>query len=227
MQQADSRGSDVLAPDGRVAGVAIVASAVLALCAIALHPTVRVARGPADVLAQLVALSTIDEIVHGILIVLIGALLFGFTVFSQRRGLHRGFVLFGLIGFALASVAMIGAALLDGFVTPVFGARYAGATPQRIDTALNVLVAVSVAIQVLTKFAIAVTAIAVASWSFGLVRLRGASRTAGVVGLVSAVVAGLILVTTQHLNPHSLGILVGVQAIWYGTIGTLLIRGDL
>ena len=227
MQQADSRGSAALVPDGRVAGFAIVASAVLALGAIARHPTVGAARGQSDVLAQLSALATADEIVHGTLIVLIGALLFGFTVFSQRCGLHHGFVLFGLIGFALASTGMIGAALLDGFLTPSLAARYGGASAQSIDVTLHVLAAVGVAIQVLTKFAIAVTAVAVASWSVGLVRSSGASRTAGLVGLASALVAVVILVTMHRLNPHSLGVIVAVQSIWYGTIGILMMRRDL
>ena len=227
MQQVDSRSSAALVPDGRVAGFVIVGSAVLALGAIARHPTVGATRGSADVLAQLAALSTADEVVHGTLIVLIGALLFGFTVFSQRCGLHRGFVLFSLIGFAIASVNMIGAALIDGFLIPALVSRSAGASPQSIDVALQVIAAAAAAIQILTKFAIAVTAVAVTSWSVALVRSSGASRTAGFVGLASAVASVVVLVTTHRLNPHSLGVIVGVQAIWYGTIGVLLMRRDL
>jgi hypothetical protein len=227
MQQVDSGSAAALVPDGRVAGFVIVASAVLALGAIARHPTVGAARGSADVLAQVAALSTADEIVHGTLIVLVGALLFGFTVFSQRCGLHRGVVLLGLIGFAIASVNMIGAALLDGFLIPALASRSAGASPQSIDVALQVITAAATAIQILTKFAIAVTAVAVASWSVGLVRSSGVSRTAGFVGLASAVVSVVILISTRHLNPHSLGVIVAVQSIWYGTIGILLIRRDL
>ena len=227
MQQVDSRNSAALVPDGRVAGFVIVASAVLALGAIARHPTVGAARGSADVLAQLAALSTADEIVHGVLIVLIGALLFGFTVFSQRCGLHRGVVLFGLIGFALASAGMIGEALLDGFLIPALAARYASASPQDSDIALHVIAAAGAAIQILTKFAIAVTAVAVTSWSVALVRSSGASRLAGVVGFVSAAVAIVVLVSTHRLNPHTLGVIVGVQSLWYGTIGILLMRRDL
>ena len=218
MQQSDS---------GRVAGFAIVGSAVLALAAIAHHPTVGSARSAADLIAQLVALSTVDEVVHGTLIVLIAALLFGFTVFAQRCGLHRGVVVFGLIAFALASVAMTGAALLDGFVIPAFAARYSGASPASIDTALHVLTAIGAAVQVLTKFAIAATAVAIVSWSAGLVRASGPPRVAGVVGFVSAAAAVAVLVMTRGLNPHSLGIIVGLQSIWYGTIGILLIRRDL
>jgi len=227
MQQVDSGSAAALVPDGRVAGFVIVASAVLALGAIARHPTVGAARGSADVLAQVAALSTADEVVHGALIVLIGGLLFGFTVFSQRCGLHRGFVVFGMIGFAVASAGMIGAALIDGFLIPALASRYAGASPQSIDTALHVIAAAAAAIQILSKFAIAVTAVAVASWSVGLVRSTGTLRTAGFVGLASAVVSVVILISTRHLNPHSLGIIVGLQSIWYATIGILLMRGDL
>ena len=227
MPQPDSSSRVPAAPPGRVAGVAIVASAVLALAAVARHPTVSAAHGPADVLAQIVALSVADEVVHGVLIVLVGVLFYGFTVFSLRRGLDHGTVLGGLIAYALASVGMIGAALIDGFVIPALGARYASASPQNAAMAMHLLAAAAATIQVLSKFAIAATAVALALWSVGLVRATGGLRAAGLIGLASAVLPVIVLVMTRQLNPHSLGVILSIQTIWYVAVGVLLIRRDV
>jgi len=227
MHELDSRGSDRLVPRGRLAGVAIAASALLALAAIAHHPTLGAVRARADVLPQLVALSTVDEVVHGTIIVLIGVLLFGFTVFSQRRGLQHGTVLAGLIAFALGSVTMVGAALIDGFLIPALAARYVNGSSQSVEIALHILTTAGAAIQVLAVFAIAVTAVAVVSWSTGLVASRGVLRVAGLIGLASAVLSVAVTLTAGSLNPHSLGAIVALQSIWYVTIGILLTRGDL
>jgi hypothetical protein len=214
-------------PAGRAAGVAIAASGVLALVAIAHHPTIRSAHGPADVLAQVRALSAADEAVHGVLIVLVGLLFYGFAVFSQRRGLAEGTVLGGLIAYALASAGMIGAALLDGFLIPALGARYAVPSPRDAAAAVTILAAIGAAVQVLSKFAVAATALAIALWSVGLVRAGGALRAAGFIGIASAVLPLVVLIASRHLDPHSLGVIVALQALWYVTIGALLVRGDL
>jgi hypothetical protein len=78
-------------PNGTAAGIAIAVSAIATIFAIAHHPTVTT-RAPAEAIAQMVRLATMDRIVHGVVIALLGALLFGFSVFSLRRGLHRQFV---------------------------------------------------------------------------------------------------------------------------------------
>ncbi len=214
-------------PRGKVAGIAIALSAALTIAAVARHPSIAPAHGPAAVFAQLIALSVVDEVVHGVLIVMVGALLFGLTVFSMRRGLHREHVLAGLIAYALASCATIGAALIDGFLVPALAARYAAATPASAGIALDILAACAATIQVLTKFGIGATALAVTLWSAGLVRSAGALRTTGIVGFASEALSIAVLVFVGHLNPHSLGAIVIVQSIWYCAIGALLIRGDL
>jgi hypothetical protein len=225
--QPDSPNGSTIVPDGRIAGVAILASAAVGLVAIAHHPTVGTARGAADVFGQIAALSAIDEVVHGVLIVLSGALLFGFAVFAQRRGLHRGSVLLGLIGYAVASGGIIGAALIDGFLVPALGSRYAGAPAQSMGTGLHLLGMAGTAIQILTKFAFVATAVAVLSWSAGLLRARGAVRATGFAGIVAAVVSVVTMVWAGQLNPHNLVVIVGVQSVWNVAIGVLLIRGDL
>ena len=66
--------------------------------------------------------------------------------------------------------------------------------------------------------------IGVAFWSADLFMTPGVLRATGAIGLVSGVVAVGLLAFAGHLNPHSLGAIVIVQAIWYVAVAVLLVR---
>ena len=212
------------APSGMAAGIAIAACALLTIFAIAHHPTVS-ARAPAEALTLIVQLATQDRIVHGAMIAIMGVLMYGFAIFSLRRGLHRETSVAGLIAFAAGVVAVIGAALIDGFLTPSIAERYAGAPPDAIKAAMQFLLVGGLTIQILTKFGIVAMSAGVAFWSADLVATPGLLRATGVIGFVSSIVTVGFLVFAGHLNPHSLSTIVIVQAVWYLAVAVLLVRG--
>lgn len=211
------------APGGTAAGIAIASCAMVTIFAIAHHPTVS-ARAPAEALTQMVQVATPDRIVHGTLIAIMGTLLYGFTIFSLRRGLHRETSVAGLIAFTAGIAAVIGAALIDGFLTPAIAERYAGAPPDAIKMAIPFLVAGALMIQILTKLGFVAMSIGVAFWSADLVATPGVLRATGVIGFASGIVAVGVLVFAGHLNPQSLSAIVIVQAIWYLAVAVLLVR---
>lgn len=88
-----------------IAGGAIIVSAVLAVAAVAHHPTVTHAASRADVLRQIVRLSGLDEAVHAVVIVAACGLLFGLTIFAVRRGPRNDAVLAGVVAYALGTVS--------------------------------------------------------------------------------------------------------------------------
>src|ERR1700737_4033499 len=133
------------------AGIAIASCALVTIFAIAHHPTVT-ARAPAEALTQVVQVATTDRVVHGTLIAIMGVLLYGLTIFSLRRGLHRQTTVAALIAYSAGIAAVIGAALIDGFLTPAIAERYAGAPPDAIKAAIPLLVLGASAIQILSKF---------------------------------------------------------------------------
>jgi hypothetical protein len=211
------------APDGRAAGIAIAFCALVTIFAIAHHPTVS-ARAPAEALTEMVKLAGADRLVHGTLIAIMGVLLYGFAIFSIRRGLHRQTSMAALIAFAAGIAAVVGAALIDGFLTPAIAERYAGAATDAIKTVVPVLVAGALMIQILTKFGFVAMSIAAAFWSADLVATPGVVRATGIIGFLSGVVAIGVLVFAGHLNPHSLSAIALVQAIWYLAVAVLLFR---
>ena len=131
MQHEQTASSNDGAPDGAAAGIAIAICAMVTIFAIAHHPTVGT-RAPAEALTQMVQLATVDRIVHGTLIAIMGVLLFSFAVFSLRRGLHRATSIAAFIAYAAGITAVIGAALIDGFLTPAIAERYAGAASDAV-----------------------------------------------------------------------------------------------
>lgn len=215
------------APSGVSAGIVIAVCAGLAIVAIAHHPTVT-PRTPAETLAAVVALGPADRIVHGSLIFIMSALMYGLSVFALRQGLHQATALSGVLAYAAGVGALIGAALIDGFVVPDVASLYAGASLENVKVAQQLLALCALCIQVLSKFGLVAESIAIAAWSIGLVRMAGAPRAAGIIGVVAGVLPAVFLLGGGvHLTPQSLLALVTVQAIWYLAIGALLIRRTL
>jgi hypothetical protein len=212
------------APSGLAAGIAIACCAVVTIFAVAHHPTVS-ARAPAEAMAAMVRVATPDRIVHGVLIAIMAVLLFGFSVFSLRRGLHRATSIAGLIAYAAGVIALTGAGLIDGFLVPAIAERYARASPEAIKTTIPLLLVGALTIQILSKFGIVAMSTAVAFWSADLVATPGVLRATGVIGFVSGIVAVVFLVFAGNLNPHSLGAIVTAQAVWYLAVAVLLVRG--
>jgi hypothetical protein len=220
--QEQSLATSVSGPPGARAGIIIAVCAVLTLVAISFHPVVQ-ARAPADVLAGVVALSAADRVVHGTLIALMGALLFSFWVFALRRGIQHETVLAGLIAYAVGVLALLGAALVDGFIIPDVAARYAGAPPDAVKSAVPMLVLCGAVIQDLSKLGMVALSLGIALWGSDL--LRRGMQAPGVLGIAAGLADVALVALGGHLNPHSLLLIVGAQAAWYAVVAALLIRG--
>jgi hypothetical protein len=205
----------------------MILSAVVAVAAVAHHPSVHHAASNADLLAQTIRLTAVDEAVHAVVIVAVCGLLFGLTAFADRRGLRDGAVLAGLVAYAIGTVFAIGAALIDGFLIPAIAARYATAPPARIDTALQLLTVCAMTIQIATKTWLLATSFAVVMWSSVLIRHGSLPRAIGAFGILATAALLGVLAFTANINAHTLGLVVVLQTIWYVAIGALMIRGEL
>jgi hypothetical protein len=222
--QANSSPAGIDAPNGKIAGFIIAACAALSIFAVALHPQAT-ARSHGDLMTQLVALGAMDRAVHGLLVLFAFALLWGLAVFSIRRGFARPTVLAGFIAYAIGILAWLGAALIDGFITPAVAEHYIAAAPAAQDAATNLLALCAITIQILTKFGLIAISIGILKWSAGLLPTPGLPRTVGIIGIVAGLLPpAAVLLANVHLSPHSLAVIVIVQATWYIGIAALLIR---
>jgi hypothetical protein len=186
------------------------------------------ARTPLQVVTGIVALAPMDHFMHGSVIAIMGALLFGLCIYSLRRGLQNQTAVGGFIAYALGVGALIGAALIDGFLMPAIASHYVASSVDEIRSVVRLLIFGAIAIQILTKFGLIAMSAGVLTWSIGLLRGPAVLFGTGLIGILSSIAVVLVFVTGgPRITPHVLVVIVVVQAVWYLAVGSLLVREQL
>jgi hypothetical protein len=191
------------------------------LIAISHHPVAPRRRG-LEALAAIVALGPTDRIVHGLLVLIVFAMIFSFTVYTLGR-VRLPLCITAWVAFFAGNMSVIGAALFDGFFVPGFAESYLRNAPADAAPGLAILNAAAVAIQVLTRFGFLAISFAVLLWSIDLVFDRGQARLLGVLGIIATVAVVAILFLGGTINVHSLMVILGLQALWYLAIAYRMI----
>lgn len=213
--------------DARAYGwVLVLASSAATLFAFA-HPQLS-SRQLATVMHELVDKQMVTAWVHGLLIAAYLTLIAGFYGLTRTLGLRRPENVMGLVFYGAGTIAMISAAVINGFALAVFAGRHLNVAPQdvvAISAAFNI--AGSIAVVWAGIGAVALSA-AILAWSSSLVRAGGTPRLAGLFGLLIAAATMVLLITgTLVLDVHGFLLLVVSQAAWTIWVGVLMIRGAL
>jgi hypothetical protein len=197
----------------RFAGFLLAACMLVMLIAISHHPVAPRRRG-LEAFEAIVQVGPADRLVHGLLVLILFAMMFSFTVYTLGRSrLHLRALAW--VAFFAGNMCVIGAALTDGFFVPAFAERYLRTVP--IDTAPGL------AIQVLTKFGFLALNAATLFWSIDLLLERGQARVIGLLGVIASVAGTAVLLFGGTINVHSLLLIVGLQALWYLAIAWQMI----
>jgi hypothetical protein len=182
---------------------------------------------PAEILQGIAGLAGLKELVHGVAIASLCAYAFGYATLARRLGLARPLVLAALMAFVFGCVALIGATLLDGFVTPHLAIDAIAGTPTRQAFAYEAVHALGIVLTDLARLGWVLQAAAGLAWSLVLVRTAGVDRIAGNVGLAAnAAVVALVAVSGSRMSMTALlGILVA-QMAWNLAAAAWLWRRD-
>ena len=212
------------APRTRAAGIAIAAATIVSTVFVALDRSGG-GSNPLEILQGIARLQGLKELVHGVAIASVCAYGFGYAVLARRLGLQRPLVLAGLVAYLLGCAAMIGATILDGFVTPHVAVDAITAAPERVAFAYNLVHYLGVVLNDLAKLGWILQAAAALAWSIGLIRERGFGRTVGAIGVLSSALVVLVVVgsATNMSMTALLGVLLA-QLIWNIAAAVLLIR---
>jgi hypothetical protein len=194
----------------RIAGGAMIGAAALSLLAMAHHPT-----SAHD--------GAIGGLVHGVMIAVTGATFYGFAHFALRRGVGRPAILAGLIAYAIALFAHIGAATINGFVVPALAARGPALAGH------DVFLLAWEGNQALARLGVFATATAFAAWSLDFVRRPGIEPKAiGALGLLAGLVpAALLGAGAIRMDVAGAGLAYAAFGVWTAIVGLHLIRGRL
>jgi hypothetical protein len=213
------------AVSARRAGAVLVAATLVSIVAMAHHPSVG-SHDPGAAIAEIGTKATLNRIVHGALIALMGLELFAFAVFADRLGARRDAVRLGFVAYAIGVGAMIGAALISGFVVTHLAAHYAeaGADPSAFANLARLAMTGNRALAELGVIAISA---AIFAWSIALLHER-ARRWLAFVGLAASVLPAVALVAgVIRLDVTGMTLVVVAEAIWNVAAGVVLLRGRL
>lgn len=208
--------------DTRIPGIALIASSVVALTAMAHHPTA----GGVDFntfAKNVERVAAVNQAVHGTMIILVAVLTWTLIAFAMRRGLNRSLVILGLVAWAIGAGGMIIAGVFNGFVV-IDIARRALASPETSDILGVALRALSSGVRVIAVIGAIGISAAVFLWSADLAPTRGPGRWASVLGLVAGGGPVIALATGMvGLDLAGMTLVLAVWAVWFLAVGTLMI----
>lgn len=203
-----------------LAGVMLIIASVAALLSVLHHPHAE-GHGT-DWLANLQRIDSLSRAVHGAMIATIILIWLSLTQYCVSRA--RALVRSAWLCFGLGALAMIGAALLNGFVLSALASKAGTSAAEQAEFVR--LVPLSWAMnQTLSAFGLLMSSVGMALWA--LDQWRAGVELAGSLGLLAA---GSILLAwlTGALRMDVTGMiaLVLASSVWYGATGLIMIRGN-
>jgi hypothetical protein len=213
--------------DDRKSGTALIAGSLGSIFTMAIHPT-----GGASLTPALAAhLALVSGLAHSIAIVSVLVLFLGACGLTRRlasfeRAPNPDRLAFAaIVTFGLASVAILIAATVSGFIVPSIlrhMARDGAATLPQYRLLVDAVFQFNQAFARI--FSVAASA-AIALWSVSALRNGGLGRGIAIYGcVVAALLAGGVMVGHLRLDVHGMAVVVLGQAIWFVVTGARLCR---
>ena len=216
-----------IADEDKAYGWLLVASSILATGFAFMHPHLTSSE-LAAVMRELAAGARFNGWIHGVLIALYLGIATGFVGLTRRLGFERPAATAGLVFYVAGTLAMTGAAVINGFALGIFAGRYAAVPPDHIagiGSAINMAGSIAA---VWAGIGAAATSAAILAWSSLLVGRRGGLRVIGGGGILLGLATIVMFVTgTLILNLHGFLLLVVSQAVWTIVVGLALARQQI
>jgi hypothetical protein len=202
-------------------GGALIAGSLALLATGALHPT------GGELLASREAAEHVglkNTIVHAIALAGVWSALFGVVGFSRRLSFARADVTAALIAFAMASFAVMVAAIIDGIAIPKLARWYFELDGSVRDGIRGQMYYSGLLASSLSRFYVSAVAVAVLLWSWAVWRTR-LDRVLPWVGVAVAVPAVIGQLSGYlQMNVHDVLILAVGQGVWMIWTGVVLMR---
>jgi len=208
----------------RTAGIVLIATSLLSILLMAHHPTAA-SHDSAAIAAEIVQKAPLSRFVHGALIAMVGAQIFALIALCHRLGFEQSTVRAGFVSYALGAAAMIGAALISGFVVSSLSESYAPLAAGELDAYRHLLRLSMAGNQALAKFGVVAMSVAIVLWSIAAFRGGRANLWLAAIGVVTGVAPALaLLVGMLALDVHGMLLVVVCQTVWNVAAGIYLIR---
>lgn len=208
-----------------LAGAVLIGATVLSIVAMAHHPTAH-GSAPDQMIGALVRIGGPSRIVHAAMIATVLATWLALGEYSAWRG-RDGAVRIAERLYVFGVAAMIGAALVNGFVVDALAGRALQAGPDATREASAVLPLAWAVNQALAGFGVFMLSGGVAAWSLELWRTASplARVTAGYGLVMTTSLCLAFALGAFRLDVQGMASVVVAQGLWYALVGLLLWRG--
>ena len=209
--------------DTRAAGIVLALAAVVSIVFVALDPEVS-AKTSRTILEALVANAPTHRLVHAVELACVAGLGFGFLSLASRLGWRRPAVIGACLTYVVGCIAMVVAAVTDGFITGDVASYYLQ-PGHSVDTGREMIHLCYVVVQDFATASWFFQSVGVLTMASALLQRPGLPRVVGVLGLATGALAPIAIVATYPAMDTTVvvGILLA-QLVWNAAAATLLLN---
>lgn len=202
-------------------GGALIAGTLGSVLTMAMHPT------GSQLLADVQHLAPVALAVHVLALVTLPFSVFGTLGLTRRLSTDGELPIAAMVAYAMASVAVMIAAVASGLLAPGLFTKIAMSTGSEQQLAMAIVNYNGSINQAFAKVYVFASSAAILLWSVAIISHGRLSRGAGWLGIIVAMLA-LLAMSIGHLrlDVHGFGAVVLTQGIWMITVGVLLIRAQ-
>ncbi|MEO6210686.1 MAG: hypothetical protein ABIQ10_11230 [Gemmatimonadaceae bacterium] len=200
-------------------GGALIAGTLGGFVTMAMHPT------GSQLLADVQHMAPVVLAVHALALVSLPFSFFGAFGLTRLLAVDGELPVAAMVAYAMASVAVMIAAVASGLLAPGLFARIVTSTGSEQQLAMAIVNYNGSINQAFAKVYVFASSAAILLWSVAIISHGRLSRGAGWLGIIVAMLA-LLAIAIGHLrlDVHGFGAVVLTQGIWMITVGVLLIR---
>jgi hypothetical protein len=210
--------------DTRAAGALMIAATIVSIAFILLDRGAS-GTGARAVLESLAAIAPWRRLVHIVEGACVLAFAFGTASLALRLDVRRPAVLFGGLAALGGAMAMLGAAVSDGFITSDIAVRYLMPNHEA-QAGLELVRFAGIAVQDLATMSWVLQSVGVMALSAALVADGGFHRRIGVIGFVTALPVIAIVTLAPFIDPPMIVAILGAQMGWNLASAWLLLRRE-
>ena len=177
--------------------------------------------------SELARMAVIDALAHSLAILGTWLALVGLAGLSRMLGLQRVTVMAALLAFALASVGVVVAAALDGFVVPKIAEQWTEADNIALGDIKQLIRLCVLIASSLTRIYLLLGAVAISLWSWVIYRDRHSQALSWAGAVVCVVGISMLIGGPSYVSAHEVLALVAGQTVWMALAASLMIRRDV
>lgn len=208
----------------KIASATLITATAMAVLAMSHHPTAH-GDTTGEWVGNMARVGALSRAVHAAMIGTVIAIWLALDAWSDARG-GRGGVRVAARLYSLGALAMIGAALVNGFILDSLASRALADGPEAMQDVAQLVPLLWALNQTLAGFGVLAMCGGIAAWSVDLWRVPGglARVTAGYGLLMTLVACGAYALGLFHLDVRGMGAVVVVQGVWYVLLGAIMWR---